>query len=365
MKAEDLEVTAVYDDLYDVTVTDGTGSGSYAAGDKVTIKAEEKEGKEFTQWNVVKGDVTLQKAESAETSFTMPEGAVELAAIYKDKATEGGSSGDVTTPGDTTNPGDTTTPGDTTNPGDTTTPGDTTNPSGTTTSGGTTSTGDKTTSGGTTSTGDKTTSGGTTSAGDKTTSGNTTTSGGTTTSGAGSQNVNAPAKVNTKLSVSASKCEVKVVSADAENPTVTYVKSTDTKAKSITIPDTVKVDKVTYKVVSVADNAMQKNKKVTTITLGKNVTSIGKNAFKGCTSLKTVNIKSSSFTKIGANAFSGDKKLTTVKMVTTKLTSKSIGKNAFKGTNKKLTIKVPKKKVSSYKKYFKNKGNKTLKVKKG
>jgi hypothetical protein len=78
-----------------------------------------------------------------------------------------------------------------------------------------------------------------------------------------------------------------------------------------------------------------------------------------------VNIKSSSFTKIGANAFSGDKKLTTVKLTSTKLTSKSVGKNAFKGTNKKLTIKVPKKKVSNYKKYFKNKGNKTLKVKKG
>jgi hypothetical protein len=78
-----------------------------------------------------------------------------------------------------------------------------------------------------------------------------------------------------------------------------------------------------------------------------------------------VNIKSSSFTKIGANAFSGDKKLTTVKLTSTKLTGKSVGRNAFKGTSEKLTIKVPKKKVSSYKKYFKNKGNKTLKVKKG
>lgn len=49
----------------------------------------------------------------------------------------------------------------------------------------------------------------------------------------------------------------------------------------------------------------------------------------------------------------------------TKLTKKSVGKNALKGTNKKLTIKVPKKKVKKYKTYFKNKGNKTVKVKKG
>jgi uncharacterized protein YjdB len=198
-----------------------------------------------------------------------------------------------------------------------------------------------------------------------TTSENNTQTTSTGTTGSEGQNSKTPAKANTTLQATTNKCTVKVLSADVQNPTVSYINSTDAKAKTITIPDTVTVDGVTYKVVSVADNAVQKNKKVTTITLGKNVTSIGKNAFKGCTSLKTVNIKSSSFTKIGANAFSGDKKLTTVKLTSTKLTSKSVGKNAFKGTNKKLTIKVPKKKVSSYKKYFKNKGNKTLKVKKG
>ena len=44
---------------------------------------------------------------------------------------------------------------------------------------------------------------------------------------------------------------------------------------------------------------------------------------------------------------------------------KSVGKNALKGTNKKLVIKVPKKNVKKYKIYFKNKGNKSVKVKKG
>ena len=68
---------------------------------------------------------------------------------------------------------------------------------------------------------------------------------------------------------------------------------------------------------------------------------------------------------IGKNAFKGCKNLKTITLKTTKLTKKSIGKNALKGTNKKLTIKVPKSKVKKYKTYFKNKGNKTVKVKKG
>ena len=106
------------------------------------------------------------------------------------------------------------------------------------------------------------------------------------------------------------------------------------------------------------------NKKVKKVVIGKNVTTIGKEAFKNCTNLKTVESKSTTLNKIGASAFSGDMKLTKITLKTTKLTKKSVGKNALKGTNKKLVIKVPKSKVSAYKKYFKNKGNKTVQVKK-
>ena len=74
------------------------------------------------------------------------------------------------------------------------------------------------------------------------------------------------------------------------------------------------------------------------ITIGKNVASIGKQAFSGCKKLKKITIKSA------------------------KLKSSSIGKNAFKGTAKKLTFKVPKKKYKAYKKFLKKKGNKTVKV---
>ena len=94
-------------------------------------------------------------------------------------------------------------------------------------------------------------------------------------------------------------------------------KCTSKKAKSVTILNKVKIGKKTY-----------------------TVTSIAKNAFKGCKKLKKVTIKA------------------------TKL--KSIGKNAFKGIYKKATFKVPKKQLKKYKKLIKKKKTgfkKTMKVK--
>ena len=100
------------------------------------------------------------------------------------------------------------------------------------------------------------------------------------------------------------------------------------------------VDGVTYKVTAIADNAFKNNKKVTKVVIPDNIITIGKNAFNGCSKLKTIQIKS------------------------TKLTSKSISKNAFKGISKKVTIKVPKKKLKAYKKLFRKKGlSKKVKMK--
>ncbi len=166
-----------------------------------------------------------------------------------------------------------------------------------------------------------------------------------------------PAAKNTVLTSAGQKCTVKVTSSSAKNPTVAYMKSTNSKAASITVPSSIIINNVTYKVTGIADNAFANHKKVTKITIGKNVISIGKNAFKNCRKLKTVTINSTVLKSIGANAFSGDKNLKNVTVKSTKLTSKSVGKNAFKGTNKKLIIKVPKKKAAAYKKFFKKKGN--------
>lgn len=173
-----------------------------------------------------------------------------------------------------------------------------------------------------------------------------------------------PAAKGKTLTSKSKQCKVKVTSSSKKNPTVTYVKTTNTKATSVTVPDTVEIDNVIYKVTSVADKAFSGNNKIKTVNIGKNVTSIGKDAFKNCSKLKTVNIQSTSFKKIGATAFSGCKNLTKITLKSTNLTKSSVGKNALKGTNKKLVIKVPQNKVKVYKNYFKNKGNTKLTVKK-
>ena len=58
--------------------------------------------------------------------------------------------------------------------------------------------------------------------------------------------------------------------------------------KSATVPQTVKIKGVSFKVTAIAPNAFKNNKKLTTVTIGKYVTKVGKNAFKGCKKLKTV-----------------------------------------------------------------------------
>lgn len=171
-----------------------------------------------------------------------------------------------------------------------------------------------------------------------------------------------PAAKNTTLTAAAQNCQLKVTSSSATNPTVTYMKSTNNNAATITVPATITVNGVAYKVTGIAANAFANNKKITKVTIGKNVTSIGKNAFKNCKKLKTVTINSTVLKTIGANAFYGDKSLKTITLKSTMLTSKSVGKNALKGTNKGLTIKAPKKKVAAYKKFFKKKGNKKVTV---
>lgn len=176
--------------------------------------------------------------------------------------------------------------------------------------------------------------------------------------------VAAPATKGSVLTLENLKCKVKIVSDDVSNPTVSYLGTTSKNTTTVKVPDTVIVDNITYTVTAIADKAFSSNKKIKNVSIGKNVISIGKDAFKNCTKLKNVEIKSTSLNKVGANAFSGDKSLTKITLKSTKLTKNSIGKNALKGTNKKLVIKAPKNKVKEYQKYFKNKGNKTVKVKK-
>lgn len=58
--------------------------------------------------------------------------------------------------------------------------------------------------------------------------------------------------------------------------------------KSVTVPRTVKIKRVLFKVTAIAPNVFKNNKKLTTVIIGKYVTKVGNNAFKGCKKLKTV-----------------------------------------------------------------------------
>lgn len=121
--------------------------------------------------------------------------------------------------------------------------------------------------------------------------------------------------------------------------TVSYTGTKNKKAAKVTVPATVKAGKQVYKVTAIADNAFKNNKKVKTVVVGKNVTTIGKKAFYGCKNLKKITVQSTVLKKVGANA--------------------------FKGINKKATIKVPSKKYKAYKKVLKGKGQaKTVTIKK-
>ena len=117
---------------------------------------------------------------------------------------------------------------------------------------------------------------------------------------------------------------------------VAYVKNLNTKATAITIPSSVTIGNVAYKVTSIENNAFKNNKKLKKVTIASSVTSIGKKAFYNCKNLRSVIIK------------------------TKKLTASSIGKKAFAKAGsknyRKLQVKVPSKKLTLYKKILKKKG---------
>ena len=156
----------------------------------------------------------------------------------------------------------------------------------------------------------------------------------------------------------------KYVILNAMKKEVAFSASVSKNKKTVTIPNTVKISGVTYKVTQIADNAFRNNKKITKVTIGNNVRVIGNNAFRGAARLKTVVI-GKNVSKIGSYAFSGCKKLKTIIIKTRKLTTKTVSRTAFKGTPKTTTVKVPGNKTKTYKKLLKKKGLKSKKIVKG
>ena len=184
----------------------------------------------------------------------------------------------------------------------------------------------------------------------------------------------------------ASNARYIVTSKAGAQPEVKYVGPQDANSKKVTIPATITVNGITYKVTAVAAGAFKNNKKLQSVTIGSNVTTIEKDAFAGCSSLKVVTI-GSSVTSIGDNAFANCKSLTKIivgaKVVkignkafannaklkylvikTKKLKQKNLKKQAFSGITKKTRVYVPKKKKKNYKKVFRKRGlSKKVKIK--
>ena len=87
MPARAVELAAVYEDLYAVTVSGGTADRTEAAeGERVTVTADEPEpGKRFKEWTGAEGlTFTEGSASTATAAFTMPARAAELAAVYEE-----------------------------------------------------------------------------------------------------------------------------------------------------------------------------------------------------------------------------------------------------------------------------------------
>ena len=80
---------------------------------------------------------------------------------------------------------------------------------------------------------------------------------------------------------------------------VTYQVVKDNKAalvqvektvRTLTIPETVNIQGKNYKVTELGKQAAKNCKKLTQVTVGKNVTKIGRNAFRGCSKLKRIRL---------------------------------------------------------------------------
>ena len=81
-------LTARYKAMQSITLENGK---AYAGGEEITtakkgtevaIKADDLDGKVFDHWEIVSGNVTLENADKADTTFTMPAESISLKAVY-------------------------------------------------------------------------------------------------------------------------------------------------------------------------------------------------------------------------------------------------------------------------------------------
>ena len=125
---------------------------------------------------------------------------------------------------------------------------------------------------------------------------------------------------------------------------ITYTIDNDSNATAIKFGDIKKasinkvtINGVTYPVVAISDGACMNNKVIKKLTLGANVKTIGKNAFKGCKKLKKITIKANKKLKVGKNAF---KKLPKKATITVKSVKGNVKTKVMKALKKQTNAKV-------------------------
>ena len=122
----------------------------------------------------------------------------------------------------------------------------------------------------------------------------------------------------------------KIVSAKTDGTGTVNFSGLAKNVKKVKIGNTVTILGVKFKIARVGNHALKNKTSVTSVTIGKNVTAIGKEAFYGAKNLKTITISSTKLTKVE---------------------EKALGKISAKAK-----IVVPATKLSAYKKLLKGKG---------
>ncbi len=119
------------------------------------------------------------------------------------------------------------------------------------------------------------------------------------------------------------------------------------KKTKLNIPDAIVAAGGTFKITSIADNAFMKSKKLKKVSGGKNLTSIGRDAFNQCANLTKVDLSKSKVSKIGYQAFYKCKKLSNISLNGDKL--KSSEKDIITGIKTKAKVSIYTKKAKNYK----------------
>lgn len=362
--AGDSSIVAEYEQLYEVKVTNGKGSGFYGVGDTVTVTADEpQEGYVFSKW-VGKlcnnGPATLEHPEDATMTFVIPENPRLYPLTLTAKYVKG--SNPEVTPSATPGVPPTGTPAVSPSVPPEGTPAATPSAPATGTPTATPSVGPtgapvaspSVPPTGTPSEGTQNPVPSTVPGQSPTASPNHKSDAETTSSPEDDKDTESDETLRKNI-VRDDKKIAMVRITDSEKKEAEYVKPYGKVKSTLVIPKTVTVNKTTYKVTSIANDAFKGNKKLTQITIVDNIRIIGDRAFMSCTKLKRVTL-GNNVKKVGKKAFYGDKKLTKLTIQSTKLTRNSVGAKAFAKGNKELVVKVPKNRLKLYRKVLTVKG---------